>query len=109
MKAQPLPSLEPLPLQQVVIEDAFWTPRVETNRMVTLPTEYEQCRVTGRIDAWRLDWTPGAPNPPHHFWDSDVAKWIEAAEPRWLPTDPRWRPRRRVIGASPPRSNPMAT
>jgi DUF1680 family protein len=79
MKAQPLPSLEPLPLQQVVIEDAFWTPRVETNRMVTLPTEYEQCRVTGRIDAWRLDWTPGAPNPPHHFWDSDVAKWIEAA------------------------------
>jgi len=52
---------------------------METNRLVTLPIEYEQCRGTGRIDAFRLDWQPGQPNPPHIFWDSDVAKWIEAA------------------------------
>jgi len=79
MMSQRKQKLEPLPLQDVVIEDPFWTPRLETNRTATLPTEYEQCRVTGRIDAWRLDWKPGDPNPPHHFWDSDIAKWIEAA------------------------------
>jgi uncharacterized protein len=52
---------------------------METNRQVTLPIEYRQCKDTGRIDAFRLNWQPGQPNPPHVFWDSDVAKWIEAA------------------------------
>jgi len=70
--------LVPVPLARVRLEDPFWAPRMETNRRVTLPIEYEQCRKTGRIDAFRLDWKPGMPNPPHIFWDSDVAKWIEA-------------------------------
>ena len=26
-----------------------------------------------------MKWKKGQPNPPHIFWDSDVAKWIEAA------------------------------
>jgi DUF1680 family protein len=33
---------------------------------------------TGRIDNWRLKWKPGQ-EKPHFFWDSDCAKWIEAA------------------------------
>jgi DUF1680 family protein len=37
------------------------------------------CQETGRIDAYRLDWKPGMEKAPHQFWDSDVAKWIEAA------------------------------
>lgn len=61
------------------LEGGFWGPRLETNRRVTLPIQLEQCRKTGRIDAWRLTWKPGEPNPPHIFWDSDVGKWIEAA------------------------------
>ncbi|GAB4314859.1 MAG: glycoside hydrolase family 127 protein [Promethearchaeota archaeon] len=37
-------------------------------------------RETGRWDAFRLDWTPGCGRqPPHVYWDSDVAKWIESA------------------------------
>jgi DUF1680 family protein len=52
---------------------------METNRQVTLPIEYKQCKDTGRIDAVELRWKPGQPNPPHIFWDSDVGKWIEAA------------------------------
>jgi DUF1680 family protein len=36
------------------------------------------CKETGRLDALRLNWKPGM-EPPHIFWDSDVAKWIEAA------------------------------
>jgi len=39
--------------------------------------EYQQCKETGRIDAWR--WQKGQPNMPHVFWDSDVGKWFEAA------------------------------
>jgi DUF1680 family protein len=63
----------------VRVSGGFWGPRLETNRTRTLPIEYQQSKETGRIDAFRLAWKPGDPNLPHHFWDSDVAKWIEAA------------------------------
>src|SRR5258705_3650448 len=62
-----------------MVAGEFWGPRLETNRSVTLPIEHEACRVTGRLDAFRLDWKPGQQPVPHIFWDSDVAKWIEAA------------------------------
>ena len=70
---------QPVPHRQVALEDCFWAPRQETNRAVTLPIEYRHLKETGRIDALRLDWKTGEPNPPHIFWESDVAKWIEAA------------------------------
>jgi DUF1680 family protein len=69
----------PLPLTAVSVEDEFWAPRMCTNRERTIPLEYQQCRDTGRIDAFRLQWKPGQGPAPHVFWDSDVAKWIEAA------------------------------
>jgi DUF1680 family protein len=69
----------PVPFTKVELEDAFWAPRIEVNRAVTIPIEYEQCKQTGRIDAWKLDWKPGMQPEPHYFWDSDLAKWIEAA------------------------------
>lgn len=65
-------------LENVAVDDRFWTPRQETNRLVTLPIEYRQCRKTGRLRAWKLNWRPGRGNPPHIFWDSDAAKWLEA-------------------------------
>jgi len=68
----------PVPLDRVEVADRFWAPRIETNRTVTLPIEHEHLKRTGRIDAWKLGWRPGDPNPPHIFWDSDVAKWLEA-------------------------------
>ncbi|HUS46996.1 MAG TPA: beta-L-arabinofuranosidase domain-containing protein [Phycisphaerae bacterium] len=67
----------PLNLKDVSFAGGFWGARLETNRRATLPIEYTQCKDTGRIDAW--NWKPGMPNQPHIFWDSDVAKWIEAA------------------------------
>jgi len=71
--------LRPFALTDVVVADAFWAPRQATNRRVTLPYEYEQLKKTGRIDAFRLDWKAGADGEtPHIFWDSDLAKWIEA-------------------------------
>ncbi|MGH2409114.1 MAG: glycoside hydrolase family 127 protein [Chloroflexota bacterium] len=69
----------PAPLADVVIDDAFWSPRLRVNRERTIPFQYAQCKDTGRIDALRLTWRPGDQPIPHPFWDSDVAKWIEAA------------------------------
>ena len=67
--------LQPVPLKAVTIDDNFWRERIRVNREATIPIEYEQCRTTGRIEALTL-----APVQDQHiFWDSDVAKWIEAA------------------------------
>jgi uncharacterized protein len=76
------PSIEPLtPVswKDVTIDDTFWSPRLRANREHTLPHIYRLCKETGRIDAFRLDWKPGKEPVPHVFWDSDVAKWLEAA------------------------------
>jgi len=72
-------SLKPLDLKDVEIGGEFWAPRQRTNRQVTLSIEYQQLVDTGRIKALELKWKPGDPDMPHHFWDSDIAKWIEAA------------------------------
>lgn len=53
--------------------------RMDINRDATIPAGLALCESTGRIDAFRLEWRPGDPNPPHIFWDSDLAKWLEAA------------------------------
>ncbi|MCI0744563.1 MAG: glycoside hydrolase family 127 protein [Verrucomicrobia subdivision 3 bacterium] len=68
-----------VPIDRVFIDDQFWAPRLETNRRVTIPMIYERCQESGRIDALRLHWKEGQPNKPHVFWESDVAKWMEAA------------------------------
>lgn len=68
-----------VPLQNVRIDSGFWGSRQAINRSATLPAIYHQSKITGRFDAWKLEWKPGQPNQPHHFWDSDAAKWIEAA------------------------------
>ncbi|HEX6291878.1 MAG TPA: beta-L-arabinofuranosidase domain-containing protein [Herpetosiphonaceae bacterium] len=80
------PALSPVAHTEVVIDDAFWAPRQRINREQTIPHIYEQCRRTGRLDALRGVWSPevvrggvGGSNIPVLFWDSDVAKWIEAA------------------------------
>ncbi|GAC1399659.1 MAG: glycoside hydrolase family 127 protein [Ktedonobacteraceae bacterium] len=63
----------------VSIDDPFWTPHLEINREKTLPLIYQIIQETGRIDAFRLNWKPGMEPVLHIFWDSDVAKWLEAA------------------------------
>ena len=70
---------QPVPLARVTIDDQFWAPRLRVNRERTIPFEYRQCAETGRIEALRLQWRPGMEPVPHIFWESDVAKWIEAA------------------------------
>lgn len=71
--------LTPAAVNRVTFDGGFWGSRMAVNRAVTLPAEYAQCRRTGRLEAFKLNWKPGQPRRPHVFWDSDVAKWIEAA------------------------------
>jgi uncharacterized protein len=69
----------PLPIKNVEIYGGFWGPRLEINRRQTIPAIYRQLIDTDRLAAFRLDWQPGKQPVPHRFWDSDVAKWLEAA------------------------------
>jgi uncharacterized protein len=78
----------PIPFTQVTIEDSFWAPRQQVNRERSIPHIYRQLKQTGRIDAFRPDWQPGPEITARGagwggthvmFWDSDVAKWIQAA------------------------------
>lgn len=78
-KKEKMRKLVPVSFANVTIKDGFWSPRIDVNRTRTIPHEYKQCKETGRIDAFALDWKPGKEPTPHYFWDSDVAKWIEAA------------------------------
>ena len=71
--------MQPLPLSRVALKGGFWGPRVETVRRSTVPHQLNQLEETGHLDALRLKWKPGSQRKPHIFWDSDLAKWLEAA------------------------------
>lgn len=68
-----------LPLKNVTISGGFWGAWQEVNRTATIPAIFQQLNAAGQIEALRMRWKPGMPNPPHIFWDSDTAKWLEAA------------------------------
>ena len=72
--------LEPVPFTSVTLKDAFWAPRLEVNRTVTIPHIYQQCEATGRVSAFGLNFQRPLPAPiVLIFGDSDIAKWVEAA------------------------------
>ncbi len=68
---------QPISPKQAAVQGGFWGPRVAAVRTVSLAEQYAQLKATGRFDAHR--WRPGRPGRPHVFWNSDVAKWIEAS------------------------------
>src|SRR5688572_9433969 len=41
--------LQPVPFTEVKFRDEFWAPRLETNRTVTIPHDFDMCEKTGRI------------------------------------------------------------
>jgi hypothetical protein len=72
--------LTPVPFTSVHFDDAFWAPRREVNRKVTLRHIYKKLEETGRISAFDLNFTRPVPSPiVQIFGDSDTAKWLEAA------------------------------
>lgn len=69
----------PLPLSKSIIEGGFWGHYQQLVHESTLDAIYHQLETRGPLDALRLNWQPGMPNTPHIYWESDVAKWLEAA------------------------------
>ncbi|MGB5390600.1 MAG: hypothetical protein WBP10_10525, partial [Thermoanaerobaculia bacterium] len=49
----PTGRIEPVPQSSVEVLDAFWKPRLETNRRVTIPHILQQNDQTGRVDNFR--------------------------------------------------------
>ncbi len=72
--------IKPVPFTAVRVEDGFWSPRMETNRLTTVWYDFKKCEETGRIDnfakAGKL--LPGDFRGTP-FDDSDVYKVIEGA------------------------------
>ena len=66
-------------MKNVNIKKGFWANRQELNAKKTEYAVYDRSKETGRIEAFKLDWSPGKKPKPHKFWDSDVAKWLESA------------------------------
>jgi len=42
--------VQPVPFTAVHLDDNFWAPRLETNRVVTIPYAFGQCQASGRMD-----------------------------------------------------------
>jgi DUF1680 family protein len=64
----------------VQLTDKFWTPRIETNRTVTIPASFERCQSTGRIQNFVNAAThTGKFCTKFPFDDTDIYKTIEGA------------------------------
>ena len=76
---------KPVPFTDVQLTDAFWAPRLDTNRKVTIPHNFKQSEETGRVKNFELAGaaiagaTDGKFCSRFPFDDSDVYKVIEAA------------------------------
>ncbi len=66
-----------LSFEQVDLNDGFWGSRYELNKQVSVKSVYERFEESGRMDALRFNYLKSR-KPLHVFYDSDVAKWIEA-------------------------------
>ena len=73
--------IQPVPFTAVTVADEFWSPRLETNRTVTVRYDFQKCERTGRVAnfarAGGLE--EGDFEGLYGFNDSDVFKVIEGA------------------------------
>ena len=72
--------ITPVSFTNVKIKDNFWLPRLETNRNVTIPYDFEKCEETGRIQNFEV--AGGVKEGKFvgiRFNDSDVFKIMEGA------------------------------
>ncbi len=69
-----------IPFNQVKLTDAFWTPRVETNRTATIPVSFQKCEETCRVKNFQNAAThTGKFQTIFTFDDTDIYKIIEGA------------------------------
>lgn len=70
--------LKNIEFSSVKFENGFWKYRYDLNKDVSLKSVYEQFEKTGRFDALRFNYQKDKKFYPDVYYDSDVAKWIEA-------------------------------
>ena len=87
------PQIKEVPFTQVHLNDAFWSPRIEINRTVSIPSAFRECEKNGRFDNFVLaGWNNRKANDPNiqipvglehrgdfSFDDTDPYKVIEGA------------------------------
>ncbi len=78
--------VQPVPFTAVHLDDVFWAPRIETNRVVSVPFAFQQCELSGRVDnferaaaALRGEALTNTKPPGYPFDDTDLYKVIEGA------------------------------
>ena len=78
--------VQPVPFTAVHLNDRFWAPKIETNRVVSIPFAFEQCELSGRVDnfmraaaALRGETLTNTKPPGYPFDDTDPYKVIEGA------------------------------
>lgn len=70
----------PVPFTKVTIDDRFWQPRIDKNRHISLPYQYEQLESSGVLDNFRrVLGEKGGEYAGPYWMDSDAYKWLEAA------------------------------
>ena len=73
--------IRPVPFTKVRMKDAFWRPRMETNRSVTIPHAFKKSEETGRLDNFAVagGLMEGEQKGIYPFDDTDVYKTLEGA------------------------------
>ena len=72
--------IQPVPFTQVRVDDAFWAPKIEVNREVTIPYVLRMCREHGRINNFIIAAKhSGGKLTVYPFDDTDLYKAIEGA------------------------------
>lgn len=68
--------LKNISFENTMLENGFWKSKYDVNKNVSIGNVYRRFEETGRFNAMRFARKEG--EPVHVFYDSDVAKWIEA-------------------------------
>ncbi len=78
--------IKPVSFTAVHLSDIFWAPRIEINRTTSIPSAFEQCELTGRVNLFeraaavlRGDQNVDQRPPGYPFDESDLYKVIEGA------------------------------
>ena len=72
--------IHPVNFTRVQLTDAFWLPRIETNRTVTIPASFDRCKTTGRMKNFEMAAAhKGKFCTIYPFDDTDIYKTLEGA------------------------------
>jgi uncharacterized protein len=78
--------IKPVAFTAVHLTDEFWAPRIEINRTASIPSAFQQCELTGRVNLFeraaavlRGDTTVDKRPPGYPFDETDLYKVIEGA------------------------------